>query len=172
MTESGFDSALTSTQLQTCGVSLKGASKERSKNLGWSWEILLWGMTQNMHPNSHYNGSTTFESSFKVVISVPWPKAHWKPVELAEEERRVQNGGPRTLKGLERFFMEEWSQIACSVFSSLIKHCKVPMVVACSFVIKYKFFDKVQIRLGFSPIFSVRLSKLITNYLIFIHLYQ
>ncbi len=54
-----------------------------------------------------------------MAISVPWPAPCRKWVRWTEEKHRH---GAGKLKGLERFWMKEWSLISCQVFSNLIRH--------------------------------------------------
>ncbi len=49
-----------------------------------------------------------------------WPEPCRKWVRWTEEKKHCQGAG--NLKGLEWFWMKEWSLISCQVFSNLIRH--------------------------------------------------
>src|SRR4029434_9585532 len=57
---------------------------------------------------------------------LPWPSQSpdLNPIESPWDElkMRVHMRRPRNLKDLERYCMEEWSQIPCHVFTNLIMH--------------------------------------------------
>ena len=73
-----------------------------------------------MQGTIHKNGSLTQNKGFAIAITVP----DLNPIESPWDElkMRVHMHRPRNLKDLERYCMEEWSQIPCHVFTNLIMH--------------------------------------------------
>ncbi len=55
-----------------------------------------------------------------MAIPVLWPEPCWKWVRWTEEKKHQYGAG--NLKGLEWFWMKEWSLISCQEFSNLIRH--------------------------------------------------
>ncbi len=85
----------------------------------------VWIFQPDNNPKTNLKNNTKLghwaqNQASAMAISVPWPAPCRKWVRWTEEEKHCHGAGK--LKGLERFWMKEWSLISCQVFSNLIRH--------------------------------------------------
>ncbi len=144
-------------------------------------EILQWAVfgsytrttIQNKHQNKHKNGSLSTKWFF-----LPWlsQSSDLNPAEnewVNWREEKMYCHGAVNLKGLEWFWMKEWSLISCQVFSNLIRHYRrklraVILGKECRNTCGQHKLEKVFIsQWDFPPTFNCFTSMLCWNFLIF-----
>ncbi len=79
----------------------------------------VWIFQPDNNPKTNLKNNTKMGAS-AMAIPVLWPEPCRKWVRWTEEEKH--RNGAVNLKGLEWFWMKEWSLISCQVFSNLIRH--------------------------------------------------
>lgn len=98
------------------------SASARSLKLGRHWVF------QQDNDPKHTSKSTQKWFTDHRIKLLQWPSQSpdLNPIEnlCGELKRRVHKWRPRTLKDLESFSMEKWSQIPSYVFTHLIKHCR------------------------------------------------
>ncbi len=85
----------------------------------------VWIFQPYNNPNTNLKNNTKMghwaqNQASAMAIPVLWPEPCRKWVSWTEEKKHRH--GAVNLKGLEWFWMKEWSLISCPVFSNLIRH--------------------------------------------------
>ncbi len=92
------------------------------------WNLIMghvWIFQPYNNPNTNLKNTTKMghwaqNQASAMAIPVLWPEPCRKWVRWTEEKKHQHGAG--NLKGLEWFWMKEWSLISCQVFSNLIRH--------------------------------------------------
>ncbi len=85
----------------------------------------VWIFQQDNNPNTNLKNNTKMghwaqNQASALAIPILWPEPCRKWVRWTEEKKHQH--GAVNLKGLEWFWMKEWSLISCQVFFNLIRH--------------------------------------------------